>query len=352
MQKRIIIIGGVAAGASCAARARRLDEGARITVFERGPHVSFANCGLPYHVGDVIPNESDLLLVTPERFKERFDIDVRIRHEVRSIDREAQTVEVVDLETGHSWHEPYDALVLATGAGPFRPPVPGLDLPGVFTLRTVPQTRRVKRWMEDSGATRAVVVGAGFVGLEVAENLVRKGLEVTVVERAPQVMANLDAEMAARVARHVQEHGVDLALGESLSAIESADSGLLVRTDAGRELRADLVVLGLGVRPRAGLARDIGLEVGPHGGVVVGPDLRTSDPAIWAVGDVVQGSSSRSVQSGPHITQLVASSSKGPWVTTSSRWPSPSRSTACRSLAPRVSSSMTRSAEYPSGPPR
>ncbi|MCP4805634.1 MAG: FAD-dependent oxidoreductase [Proteobacteria bacterium] len=288
----IVIVGGVAAGASCAARARRLDERARITVFEKGPHVSFANCGLPYHVGDVIPDESDLLLVTPERFKERFDIDVRIRHEVTRIDRDRQVVEVLDLETGATHDEPYDALVLATGAGAFRPPVEGLDLPGVFTLRTVPETRRVKEWMTSTQATRAVVVGAGFVGLEVAENLVRKGLEVTVVERAPQVLANLDPEMAARAESHLREHGVALALGESLTAIEADADGLRVRTDAGSELEADLVILGLGVRPRAALAEAAGLELGPHGGIQVGTDLRTSDPRIWAVGDVVQSTCS------------------------------------------------------------
>ena len=287
----VVIIGGVAAGASCAARARRLNEEARITVFERGPYVSFANCGLPYHVGDVIPDEQDLLLVTPQVFQERFDIQVHVRHEVRAIDRVRRVVTVADLVTGQVREQRYDALVLATGARALRPPVPGLDLPGVFTLRTVPETRDVKSWIQHHRARQAVVVGAGFVGLEVAENLVRKGLSVTVVEKAPGVLSNLDPEMAAHVQEHLLNNGVRLALGQALLRVEQGEHRLVVHTDQAA-LPADLVILGLGVRPRAELARGAGLELGPHGGVAVGADLRTSDPHIWAVGDVTQGTCS------------------------------------------------------------
>ncbi len=285
-RKRILIIGGVAAGSSCATRARRLDEDAEIIVFEKGPHVSFANCGLPYHVGDVIPDESDLLLVTPKRFRERHAIGVHVGHEVTAIDPAAQTVSVTNLSTGAERIEPYDALVLATGARAVRPPIPGLDLPGVFTLRTVPETRRVREWLALTRARRAVVVGAGFVGLEVAENLTKRGLQVTVLDLQNQVMPQLDPEMAAPVARRLRSRGIRLHLGDGLAEIARHDDGLTVTTAGGVSLPADLVVLGLGVRPRTALAAAAGLALGATGGVAVSPSQQTSDPHIWAVGDV------------------------------------------------------------------
>ncbi len=287
-RKRILIIGGVAAGASCAARVRRLDEDAEIIVFEKGPHVSFASCGLPYHVGDVIPDESELLLVTPERFQRRHAITVHVCHEVTAIDPTGRTVTVTDLTTGEERVEPYDALVLATGAQALRPPILGLDLPGVFTLRTVPDTRRVRAWMERTQARQAVVVGAGFVGLEVAENLRERGLDVTVIERLPQVMPPLDPEMAAHVAEHLEAHGAHLRLGDGLAEIAQGDGGLTVTTASGAVLPADLVVLGLGVRPRTALAAAAALDLGPTGGVAVSNSQQTSDPHIWAVGDVAE----------------------------------------------------------------
>ncbi len=286
-RKRILIVGGVAAGASCAARSRRLDEEAEIVVFERGPHVSFASCGLPYHVGDVIPDEDDLVLVTPERFRERLAIDVRVRHEVLRIDREARTIEVRGPDGGVSV-EPYDALVLCTGSRPIRPPVEGVDLPGVFTVRDVPDTRRLKRWIEERAARRAVVVGAGFIGLELAENLVHRGLEVTVIERADQILAPLDPEMARPLAAHLEASGVRLRTSASLAGIEQASGGLRVHASDGSATDADVVVLGLGVRPEVTLAREAGLAIGVTGGVVVDEAMRTADPHVWAAGDAVE----------------------------------------------------------------
>lgn len=283
-----MIVGGVAAGASCAARARRLDEEAEIVLFERGPHVSFASCGLPYHVGEVIAEESKLLLVTPERFRERMAIDVRVRHEVLSIDRAARTIRVRSLADGTERTEPYDALVLSTGSRPIRPPLPGIDLPGVFSVRDVPDTRKLKAWIADRDATRAIVVGAGFIGLEIAENLVHRGLSVTVIERAPQVLVALDPEMAKPVQDHLEEHGVTLRLGASLSRIESNEQSLRVQTEDGAHFDADVVVLGLGVRPEVTLAREAGLAIGKTGGIVVDESMRTADPNIWAAGDAVE----------------------------------------------------------------
>ena len=285
--KRILIVGGVAAGSSCAARARRLAEDADIVVFEKGPYVSFANCGLPYHVGDVIEDESSLLLVSPEQFQERHAISVHVNHEVLRIDVDAQTVDVRDLAAGTTRTETYDALVLATGSKSVRPPVPGLDLPGVFTLRTVPDTRRVKQWLSDSGATRAAIIGAGFVGLEVAENLTELGLDVTVVELQDQVMPSLDPPIATAVAERLQARGVALCLGEGLAGIEQ-DGGLRVSTTSGTVLDVDIVVLGLGVRPRTELARAAGITIGSTGGVAVDDQMRTSAPGVWAVGDVTE----------------------------------------------------------------
>lgn len=286
--RRVVIVGGVAGGASAAARLRRLDERAEIVMLERGPFVSFANCGLPYHVGGVIPAESSLLLMSPERFQERFRIDVRVQHEVVDVDAAERRLRVRHTGSGASFDLAYDTLVLATGAAPFRPPVPGLDLPGVFTLRTVPDTRALRDWIDTQGARRAVVVGAGFVGLEVAENLVHRGLEVTVVERLPQVLPPVDAEIAAHVADHLAKHGVKLVLGAGLAGITQGSGGLEVAVDGHEPLAADLVVLGLGVRPESGLAKAAGLRLGASGGVSVDEQMRTSDPHIYAVGDLVE----------------------------------------------------------------
>jgi NADPH-dependent 2,4-dienoyl-CoA reductase/sulfur reductase-like enzyme/rhodanese-related sulfurtransferase len=288
-KKRVVIVGGVAGGATCAARLRRLDESAEILVLDRGPYVSFANCGLPYYVGNVIQEEAKLLLATPGLFRERFNIEVRTRNEVAAIDRQARDVLVRDLETGREYREPYDALVLSPGAAPIRPPLPGIDLPGIFTLRTVPDSREIREWIDSRKPRRAVVVGGGFIGLEMAENLVHRGLDVTIVEMANQLMPPLDPEMADFIRRRLATHTVHLRLGDGVVGFErGGDGSLVVRTQRGRSFGADLVVLAIGVRPESKLARDAGLEIGELGGIRVDQQMRTSDPRIWAVGDAVE----------------------------------------------------------------
>jgi len=286
--ERVLIIGGVAGGASAAARLRRLDEACEIIVFDRGHFVSFANCGLPYYVGDVIKNEAELIVASPELFKNRFDIEVRTRHEVTRIDRAAKQIEVRALDGGREYSERYDKLVLSPGARPVRPPLPGIDLPGIFVLRTIPDSRDIRQWVEARAAERAVVVGAGFIGLEMAENLRRRGLQVTVLEMLDQVMPPLDPEMAGPVEEHLREHGVELVLGDAVAGFAERDGGLEVRTQSGATIAADLVILGIGVRPETTLAEACGLQIGERGGIVVDADMRTSDPDIWAVGDAVE----------------------------------------------------------------
>ncbi len=288
-QKRILIVGGVAGGASCAARLRRLDEQAEIVIFERGPYVSFANCGLPYYVGEIIQHEDKLLVATPELFRERFHIEVRTRHEVTSIDRAANEVEVRNLETGAVYRERYDALVLSPGAAPIRPDLPGVDLPGIFTLRTIPDSREIREWLKTHHAQRAVVAGGGFIGLEMAENLDVWGLDVTIVEMADQLMPPLDPEMAEFVRLRLAAHTAGVRLGDGVAGFEPAgNGGLTVLTKAGARIPADIVILSLGVRPEVGLARQAGLEIGSRGGIRVDDSMRTGDPRIWAVGDAVE----------------------------------------------------------------
>jgi NADPH-dependent 2,4-dienoyl-CoA reductase/sulfur reductase-like enzyme/rhodanese-related sulfurtransferase len=287
--RRVLIIGGVAGGASCAARLRRLDESVAIALFDRGPHVSFANCGLPYHVGNVIGDERSLLVASPQSFRERFNIDVHTDTEATAIDASARTLTVADVHTRAARTEPYDVLVLSPGAAPIRPPLPGVSLPGVFAVRSIPDTRRIRAWIEERRARRAVVVGGGFIGLEMAENLVRRELTVAIVEKLQQVMPPLDPEMAAPVAQHLVRRGIELHLGDGLASIEAEPDGcLVVVTESGARIPADLVILALGVRPEVDLARGAGLVIGPRGGIVVDEQMRTSDPHIWAVGDAVE----------------------------------------------------------------
>lgn len=281
------MVGGVAGGASAAARLRRNDEQAEIVIFERGPHVSFANCGLPYFVGDVIAHENDLLIATPQSLHDRYRIDVRTRHEVTAIDRAAQTLEVVDLETGAQTREHYDALVLSPGATPIKPPFQGVDLPGIFTLRNIPDSRRIREWIEARKAKRAVVVGGGFIGLEMAENLHARGLTVTLVEAAPHVFPPLDSEMAVYVEAHMRRAGINLRLREPVQHFAAEGAGLAVHTAAGR-YEADIVILAIGVKPDTSLAATAGLALGPRGGIQVDAAMLTSDPNIWAVGDAVE----------------------------------------------------------------
>ncbi len=286
MAKRVLIVGGVAGGASCAARLRRLDEKCEIVLFERGPFVSFANCGLPYHVGGVIPEEKSLLVATPELFKERFNIQVRLEHEVLRVDRADKTIEV--RHPGGVSRESYDALVLATGASPAKPPLPGIDLPGIFTVRSIPDTRRIKDWIRDKKARRALVVGAGFIGVEMAENLRGLGLDTTLLEAASRILPVFDPEMTTPLHQGLRDHGVELILSDPVASFERAADGLCVRTQGGKKLDADLVVLSIGVQPETVLAREAGLELGLRGGVRVDGTMRTNDPSIWAVGDMVE----------------------------------------------------------------
>jgi NADPH-dependent 2,4-dienoyl-CoA reductase/sulfur reductase-like enzyme/rhodanese-related sulfurtransferase len=287
--KRIVVVGGVAGGMSAAARLRRLDETASIIVLERGPDVSFANCGLPYHVGGEIVDRESLLLHTPATLKASLDLDVRTRHEVVSVDRAARTVVVRDLEAGTDDLLPYDALVLATGAEPIVPPLPGLDRPQVRTLRNVPDADQLRALL-DAGARSAVVVGAGFIGLETVEAFRHRGLDVTLLELAPQVLPAIDADMAALVEAELLAHDVDVRTGTGLVAVEDSQTGCAVDVvlSDGERIGADVVLLGVGVRPSTALARAAGLELSASGAVVVTPSQLTSDPHIWAVGDAIE----------------------------------------------------------------
>ncbi len=286
--RRVLIVGGVAGGASCAARLRRLDESCEIVIFDRGPYVSFANCGLPYYVGNVIADETKLLVASRELFHSRFNIDVRTQSEVRSVDAQRRRILVCYLPTGEERWESYEVLVLAPGAAPVVPPLPGVRLPGVFVLRNILDSRRIRAWLEERQPRSATVIGGGFIGLEMAENLHRRGLQVTIVEKLPQLMPPLDPEMAWPVQEHLRAQGIRVHLGDGLQAIEQANSSLLVRTERGAVIESDLVILAIGVKPETALAETAGLRLGPRGGIVVNEHMQTSDPHIWAVGDAVE----------------------------------------------------------------
>jgi NADPH-dependent 2,4-dienoyl-CoA reductase/sulfur reductase-like enzyme/rhodanese-related sulfurtransferase len=287
---RLLIIGGVAGGASCAARARRLSEDAEIIIFERGPFVSFANCGLPYYVGNVITHEKSLLVATPELFSKRFNIEVRVQSEVTAIDRETHELKIRNHLTGEIYTEKYDSLVLAPGSSPIKPPLPGIDLPGIFTLRTIPDSNRMKDWIVEKNVKRAVVVGGGFIGLETAENLVKRGISVTIIEMLTQVMPPLDPEIAASLQEHLTANGITLHLGDSVAKFEYSpiNNTLVVTTKSGNRFECEMALLAVGVRPEVSLAKQSGLEIGTLGGIRVTNQMRTSDENIWAVGDAVE----------------------------------------------------------------
>jgi NADPH-dependent 2,4-dienoyl-CoA reductase/sulfur reductase-like enzyme/rhodanese-related sulfurtransferase len=303
---KVVIVGGVAGGASCAARLRRLDEKAEILMVERGPYVSYANCGLPYHVSGVIAKESSLLVASEQTFRGIFGIDARTNCEAVAISPTKKTVELRDVATGKKTTEPYDKLVLSPGAPSVRPPLPGIDLPGIFEVRTVPDARAIREWIERgteflagmfnySGiqfvkpTRRAVVIGGGFIGLETAENLIHAGFEVTLVEMLDQVLAPLDREFARLVEEHVKRHGVRLALDDGVTGFKQLEGGALeVQTKSGKAHPADIVILALGVRPDTALAKSAGLAIGERGGIRVDEHMRTSDPDIFAVGDAVE----------------------------------------------------------------
>jgi NADPH-dependent 2,4-dienoyl-CoA reductase/sulfur reductase-like enzyme/rhodanese-related sulfurtransferase len=293
---KVIIVGGVAGGASCAARLRRLDERADILMVERGPYVSFANCGLPYHVGGVIKKESNLLVADEETFRVQFSVDVRTRCEAVEISPKEKTVMLRDVVTGQKVIQSYDKLVLSPGAVSVRPPLPGIDLPGIFHVRTVPDAREIRAWIDHSGGLpsrrfrlRAVVVGGGFIGLEMVENLFHRGIDVTLVEMFDQVLPPIDMEYARLVEALLIKQGIRLALGDGVAAFRQAENGVIdVETRSGKAYSADLVVLALGVRPDIALAKTAGLVIGERGGIRVDEHMRTSDLDIFAVGDAVE----------------------------------------------------------------
>ncbi|BEH73102.1 FAD-dependent oxidoreductase [Edwardsiella tarda] len=285
---KIVIIGGVAGGASAAVRARRLAEEAEIIVLERGRYVSFANCGLPYHIGGVIPQRASLLLKTPEDFRQRFNLDVRVRHEVLAIDVQGKCIEVRDLTSGQVYRESYDRLLLSTGAAPLLPPLPGIESPGVFALRSIDDMDAILAHIASHTVKHATVVGGGFIGLEVTEALRRRGLAVTLLEMGTQVMMPVDGEMAVPLHETLRANAVDLRLQTALQAIMPCEAGLHLTLSEGSELVSGMVIMAIGVRPESRLAQAAGLALGASGGIRVDSGMRTSAPDIYAVGDAVE----------------------------------------------------------------
>ena len=303
---KVIIVGGVAGGASCAARLRRLDEKAEIIMVERGPYVSYANCGLPYHVGGVIEKEESLLVANEKLFRAYYNIDARINCEAIAINADNKTIELRNVETGETSTESYDKLVLSPGAESIHPPLPGIDLPGIFQLRTVPDARQIREWLEHGSMflagmhrysgfqtvrpkTRAVVIGGGFIGLETAENLIHRGFEVTLIQRDDQLLGPLDQEMARIMEGHLQRHGLCLKLNDGVAGFKQTESGSLeVQTDSGKTYPADIAILAIGVRPDTALAKQAGLAIGKRGGILVDDQMHTSNPDIFAVGDAIE----------------------------------------------------------------
>jgi NADPH-dependent 2,4-dienoyl-CoA reductase/sulfur reductase-like enzyme/peroxiredoxin family protein/rhodanese-related sulfurtransferase/TusA-related sulfurtransferase len=288
MSLKICIVGGVAGGATAAARLRRLDEEAEIIMFERGEHISFANCGLPYYIGGVITDKDELLVQTPEKMKARFNIDVRTHSEVTRIFSDQKTIEVQDKKRGKTYIESYDRLLLSPGAEPVRPNIPGIDSERIFTLRNIPDTFRIKEYVDEHKPMRAVVIGAGFIGLEVAENLHLKGIKTTLVEMADHVIGPLDLDMAAIVHQHMKSIGVEFYLKDAVKSFLPQDSFIEIHLQSGKVMKADMAVVAIGVKPEVRLALDAGLKLGSTGGIMTDSHMRTSDPYIYAVGDAVE----------------------------------------------------------------
>ena len=285
---KTVIIGGVAAGAGCAARLRRLDESAEIVLLERGKYISYANCGLPYYIGGVIRSREALFVTKKETMESRFNVDVRTESEVLSIDREAKQVTVRNFRENREYRESYDKLVIATGSSPLRPPIPGIDSERIMTLWTVPDTDRIHAMVKEKGAKTAAVVGGGFIGLETAENLRHAGLEVTLIEAMDQVMAPLDREMAELLHEHLEENGVELRLSDGVDHFREEASRVAVYLKSGKRVEADMVILSIGVRPNGRIAGDAGLALNERGGIITDEFLRTEDPDIYAAGDVIE----------------------------------------------------------------
>jgi NADPH-dependent 2,4-dienoyl-CoA reductase/sulfur reductase-like enzyme/rhodanese-related sulfurtransferase len=285
---KYIIVGAVAGGASTAARLRRLDEKAEIIIFEKGAYISYANCGLPYYIGDVIQDRNKLFVQTAASFNKRFNIDVRVMTEVITINPAQKTITARNQQTGELYEEIYDKLVLSPGAEPVRPPLPGIGLEGIFTLRNVTDTDYIKSYVQQYSSGKAVVIGAGFIGLEMAENLQHSGLNVSIIEMGNQVLAPIDFPLAALVQQHIRSKGVDLRLNTSVTGFEKKGSGLNVRLSNGEDIYTDIVILSIGVKPDTRLALSAGLQIGPARGILVNEFLQTSDPDIYAVGDAIE----------------------------------------------------------------
>jgi NADPH-dependent 2,4-dienoyl-CoA reductase/sulfur reductase-like enzyme/rhodanese-related sulfurtransferase len=286
--KTYIIVGGVAGGATAAARLRRLDENARIILFERGAHISYASCGLPYYLGGVIKDRNDLFVQSPEHFSKRYRIDIRTRTEVLKIMPAPRRILARNLDTGEEYEEHYTKLILSPGAEPLKPPIPGIDQEGIFTLRNVEDTDRLMKFIDEKKPRRAVIVGAGFIGLEMAENLHQRGIQVTIVEMAEQVMVLLDYEMAAMVHQHLKVKNVEFYLQDKVTSFSREDNRIIVYLESERKIKCDMVLLSIGVRPECKLAKQADLQIGPSCGIVVNEFLQTSNPDIYAVGDVIE----------------------------------------------------------------
>ncbi len=285
---KVIIVGGVAAGATAAARIRRLDEQAEITVFERSGYISYANCGLPYFIGDTITDPEELTLQTPESFFRRFRVRMKVCHEVTAIHPDRKAVSVRNLKTGEAFEESYDKLILSPGAKPARPELPGVDIDKLFTLRTVEDTMRIKDYINENHPRTAVLAGGGFIGLEMAENLRELGMDVTIVQRPKQLMNPFDSDMAAFIHNEMRKHGVRLALGHTVEGFEEKNGGVDILLKGEAALHADIVILAIGVTPDTALAKEAGLELGIKGSIVVNDRMETSIPDIYAAGDAVQ----------------------------------------------------------------
>jgi len=288
MSQKIVIVGGVAGGASAAARARRLSETAEVIIFERDSFISFANCGLPYHISGEIENRDALLVQTPQSMKERFNLDVRIESEVMAIDVDNKKVEIKEVVTGKTYSQDYDQLILSPGARPFVPPFPGSDLPAVYTLRNIPDMDRIIQKINLDTPKKVVVLGGGFIGLEMAEALVHKGLETTLVELSEQVMAPVDPEMATPLHQELRKQGVDLKIKQAVEVIEETAQGLKLTLSSGDVIEADFAIMAIGVRPETSLAVQAGIKIGARGGIAVDDQMRTSIADIYAVGDAIE----------------------------------------------------------------
>jgi len=287
MSKKILVVGGVAGGASAVARLRRLNEKDEIILFEKGEYISFANCGLPYYIGEVIKERQKLLVQTADRMAKRFNIDVRVNNEVIAINREEKTITVLNHQSGETYTELYDILVLSPGSRPMKPEIPGIEeARSLFTLRNVPDTDRIKAYVDHQKPQHATVIGGGFIGIEMVETLRERGIEVTLVEMADQILPIIDKEMAAVAQNHMKDHGVELLLGDGVATFEQ--EGKIVQLKSGKSIKTDMIILSIGVQPQNELAKQAGLELGVRGTIQVNEKMQTSDPSIFAVGDVIQ----------------------------------------------------------------